>query len=88
MSESANTYKSHFLASASHDLRQPLHSLNLFVAQLRGRTNPAERNRLVGRIDASVGSINELFEALLDMTKLEAGILEASSTKSSVAVVA
>jgi signal transduction histidine kinase/CheY-like chemotaxis protein len=76
--ETANNYKSHFLASASHDLRQPLHALNLFVAQLQGEANPAERSRLVGRIDAAVGSMNELFEALLDMTKLEAGILKPS----------
>jgi signal transduction histidine kinase/CheY-like chemotaxis protein len=74
--EMANTYKSHFLASASHDLRQPLHALNLFVAQLQREADPAERSRLVGRIDAAVGSMNELFEALLDMTKLEAGILK------------
>jgi signal transduction histidine kinase len=76
--ELASQYKSHFLASASHDLRQPLHALNLFVAQLHSEANPAERSRLVGRIDAAVGSMNELFEALLDMTKLEAGILKPS----------
>jgi signal transduction histidine kinase/ActR/RegA family two-component response regulator len=73
--EMADRYKSHFLASASHDLRQPLHALNLFVAQLPTENKPAERKRLVLRIDAAVASMNELFEALLDMTKLEAGIL-------------
>jgi signal transduction histidine kinase/CheY-like chemotaxis protein len=78
--EIANKYKSHFLASASHDLRQPLHALNLFVGQLRDESNPAERSRLVSRIDAAVGSMNELFEALLDMTKLEAGILKPNPT--------
>jgi signal transduction histidine kinase/CheY-like chemotaxis protein len=83
--EMANKYKSHFLASASHDLRQPLHALGLFVAQLRDETNPAERSRLVGRIDAAVGSMNELFDALLDMTKLEAGILKTNLTELSVA---
>jgi signal transduction histidine kinase len=71
--EMADRYKSHFLASASHDLRQPLHALNLFGAQLPTEKKPAERKRLVSRIDASVASMNELFEALLDMTKLEAG---------------
>ena len=76
--EMADRYKSHFLASASHDLRQPLHALNLFVAQLQTEKNPAERRRLVSRIDAAVASMNELFEALLDMTKLEAGILQAN----------
>jgi signal transduction histidine kinase/ActR/RegA family two-component response regulator len=76
--EMADRYKSHFLASASHDLRQPLHALNLFVAQLPNERKPAERKRLVSRIDAAVASMNELFEALLDMTKLEAGILQAN----------
>ena len=76
--ELADRYKSHFLASASHDLRQPLHALNLFVAQLPTEKKPAERKRLVSRIDAAVASMNELFEALLDMTKLEAGILQAN----------
>jgi signal transduction histidine kinase/CheY-like chemotaxis protein len=79
--EMADRYKSHFLASASHDLRQPLHALNLFVAQLPTEKKPAERNRLVSRIDAAVASMNELFEALLDMTKLEAGILQANPTE-------
>jgi signal transduction histidine kinase/CheY-like chemotaxis protein len=83
--EVANTYKSHFLASASHDLRQPLHALNLFVAQLQSEADPAERSRLVGRIDAAVGSMNELFEALLDMTKLEAGILKTNPVEFPVA---
>lgn len=73
--EIANRYKSHFLASASHDLRQPLHALNLFVAQLQTEKKPTERSRVASRIDAAVASMNELFEALLDMTKLEAGIL-------------
>jgi signal transduction histidine kinase/CheY-like chemotaxis protein len=76
--EIADRYKSHFLASASHDLRQPLHALNLFVAQLQTEKKAAERKRLVSRIDAAVASMNELFEALLDMTKLEAGILQAN----------
>lgn len=74
--EVANRYKSHFLSSASHDLRQPLHALNLFVAQLHSGPDSAERSRLVNRIDAAVSSMNELFEVLLDMSRLEAGILQ------------
>jgi signal transduction histidine kinase/CheY-like chemotaxis protein len=74
--EIANKHKAHLIASASHDLRQPLHALNLFVARLRDEPDLAERSRLVARIDASVGSMNELFESLLDMTKLDAGIVE------------
>jgi signal transduction histidine kinase/CheY-like chemotaxis protein len=83
--EFANTYKSRFLAAASHDLRQPLHALNLFVAQLRAESDITKRNRLVARIDAAVSSMNELFDALLDMSKLDAGILELNQTEFPVA---
>lgn len=73
--QAANLSKSRFIAAASHDLRQPLHALNLFVAQLRAETNSAERDRLAGRIDAAVANMNELFNALLDISKLDAGAL-------------
>lgn len=79
--ELANQYKSRFLAAASHDLRQPLHALNLFVAQLHAEADPAERSRLVQRIDVAVNSMSELFESLLDMSKLDAGILEPNLTE-------
>ena len=78
--ELANTFKSRFLAAASHDLRQPLHALNLFVAQLHAEPDPAERRRLVARIDAATGAMNELFNALLDMSTLDAGMLELNVT--------
>jgi signal transduction histidine kinase/CheY-like chemotaxis protein len=77
----ANLAKSRFLAAASHDLRQPLHALGLFVAQLRARANAAERERLVDRIDAAVAAMNELFNALLDIAKLDAGVLAPDLTE-------
>src|SRR5215510_13945176 len=73
--ELANLAKSRFLATASHDLRQPLHALGLFVAELRARLNARERERVVDRIDAAVAAMNELFNALLDISKLDAGVL-------------
>jgi len=79
--ERANLAKSRFLAAASHDLRQPLHALNLFAAQLSHQADPAERARLVGRIDAAIASMNELFNALLDMSKLDAGVLTPDITE-------
>ena len=72
----ANQSKSRFLAAASHDLRQPLHALNLFVAQLRSETDPAERNRLAARIEAAIDNMNGLFNALLDISKLDSGTLQ------------
>ena len=78
--EVANLAKSRFLAVASHDLRQPLHALGLFVAQLRGRTTAQERQHVVGRIEASLSAMNELFNALLDVSKLDAGVLTPKRT--------
>lgn len=69
--EQANLAKSRFLAAASHDLRQPLHALGLFAAQLRTEKDPAERVRIEERIESAVGAMNELFTALLDISKLD-----------------
>src|SRR5712692_8500907 len=79
--EVANLAKSRFLAAASHDLRQPLHALGLFVAQLRGRTSADERKRITARIDAALSAMNELFNALLDVSKLDAGVMTPQLTE-------
>jgi signal transduction histidine kinase/ActR/RegA family two-component response regulator len=71
----ANAAKSRFIAVASHDLRQPLHALGLFVEQLRSRKKAAERNQLLSQIDLALSAMNELFHELLDLSKLEAGIV-------------
>ena len=68
-------HKSRSLATASHDLRQPMHALGLFVAQLRDHITSAEGSSLVDRIDDAITGMNELFNALLDITKLDAGVL-------------
>lgn len=73
--EAANLAKARFLAAASHDLRQPLHALNLLVEQLRAEADPSERSRVLDRIGAAVAAMNELFDALLDMSRLDAGVL-------------
>jgi signal transduction histidine kinase len=72
--ELANLAKSRFLATAGHDLRQPLHALGLFIAQLHNDPDAAGRARIVERIDAAVAMMNRLFNALWDMTQLEAGV--------------
>jgi signal transduction histidine kinase/CheY-like chemotaxis protein len=76
--ELANQAKPRFLATASHDLRQPLHALGLFVAQLRGRTNINERKRIIAGVEAALAGMNELFNALLDISKLDAGAMIAN----------
>ena len=78
--ELATQAKSRFLATASHDLRQPLHALGLFVAQLRGNQRVEERNKIITRIESALSAMNELFNALLDVTKLDAGVLTPALT--------
>jgi signal transduction histidine kinase/CheY-like chemotaxis protein len=73
--ELANLAKTRFLAAASHDLRQPLHALGLLVAQLNADTNLTERRRIVARVGTAVSVMNDLFNALLDISKLDAGAI-------------
>jgi signal transduction histidine kinase/ActR/RegA family two-component response regulator len=74
--EQANIAKSRFLASASHDLRQPVHALGLFVGALRLRPLDAESARLVEHVDASVSAMDGLFASLLDISRLDAGVTQ------------
>ena len=83
--EIANLAKSRFLAAASHDLRQPLHALGLFVGQLHGRVRVDERRRIVTRIETALSAMNELFNALLDISKLDAGVMNPNVTEFPVA---
>ena len=85
--ELANLAKSRFLAAASHDLRQPLHALGLLVGQLPSHMRSAEGGRLAEQIDTAIASMNELFNALLDISKLDAGVLSASVTEFPIAQV-
>jgi signal transduction histidine kinase/CheY-like chemotaxis protein len=78
--ELANLAKTRFLAAASHDLRQPLHALGLLVGQLNADTDRADRRRIVARIGTAVSVMNDLFNALLDISKLDAGAVEPGIT--------
>lgn len=69
--ERANLAKSRFLAAASHDLRQPLHALSFFVADLKKTVATPELIRLAERIGVSVNSISELLNTLLDISRLD-----------------
>jgi len=75
--ETANQGKSRFLAAASHDLRQPIHALSLLVAQMRSPGRWADRNEIVAQIEAGVAALGNLFDDLLDISKLEAGAVAA-----------
>jgi signal transduction histidine kinase/ActR/RegA family two-component response regulator len=76
LAEAANVAKSNFLASASHDLRQPVHALSMFVGALRDRPLDEPSGRLVRQIQNSVGALDSLFGAILDISRLDAGVIE------------
>ncbi len=74
--ESANIAKSKFLASASHDLRQPLHAMGLLLHALEDRLHEQESIAIVQQIENSHQDMEKLFTALLDVSKLDAGVVD------------
>ncbi len=75
--ERANVAKSKFLASASHDLRQPVQSLILFMAALKGQLEGTPSARLLNSMEQSLDGLRALLEGLLDVSKLDAGLVVA-----------
>ena len=78
----ANTEKSKFLASVSHDLRQPMHAISLNVATISSSLDQLVSalphasflQEQTKRLTTNVNYLNEMFEALLDMSRLDAGV--------------
>ena len=73
----ANEAKTRFVAAASHDLRQPIHALALFVGQLRAIDLADDGRALLEKIESSVEALMALLEALLDLSKLDVGAVSA-----------
>jgi signal transduction histidine kinase/ActR/RegA family two-component response regulator len=74
--EEASRSKSRFFAAANHDLRQPLHSLGLFATALRNGSVDESGRRLIDQILQCIESLEQLFDNLLDISKLDAGQVE------------
>jgi signal transduction histidine kinase/CheY-like chemotaxis protein len=74
--EQANREKSRFLASASHDLRQPMHALGLFTATLEKRLQGTALQPLVKNMIRSIDALEQSFTSMLDISKLDAGVIE------------
>lgn len=81
VAEQANQSKTRFLASASHDLLQPLNAARLFTSALAGKPHDQETNELVEHIDSSLSAAEEIISTLLDISKLDAGALEPQITR-------
>lgn len=73
--EHAVIAKSHFLAAASHDLRQPLHALGLLVSGLAQSEAARQEPKLVAHIQAATDTLQNLLDAILDVSRLDGGNL-------------
>lgn len=69
--ESAHLARSHYLASASHDLRQPLHALQLFSEALLERVTGEEERAISQRIRTSAAALQEMFDSLIDLSRID-----------------
>lgn len=74
----ADQEKSRFLAIASHDLRQPVHALGLFAATLEKRLQGTSDEPLVRNLVRSIDGLDRSFYAMLDISRLDAGTVEAN----------
>ena len=78
--DQTNKHKSQFLASASHDLRQPMQALNMFVDALSNEELSPKQSNLVSKISASAEALRDLLDNLLDISKLDSGKVENQPT--------
>lgn len=72
--EQANAAKSRFLAAASHDLRQPLAAISLYVEAMAAKLGPGEQTPLAG-LRECIGNLGQVLTDVLDLSKLEAGVV-------------
>jgi PAS domain S-box-containing protein len=73
--ERANAAKSRFLAAVSHDLRQPMHALGLFLDDLKSVDNPQQAKVIVGHMQSALDTTYSLLDAILVMSRLETGMI-------------
>ncbi len=75
--DEANLGKTRFLAAASHDILQPLNAARLYTTSLTEQVRGGELQRLATNIDASLESVEEILNALLDISRLDTGAMRA-----------
>ena len=80
LAQAADRSKSRFLAAASHDLRQPVHAMSLFVEALsamaqRGDVAAAAAGTIAGRLRTVIGNFGGVLNGLLDISRLDAGVV-------------
>ena len=71
--ERSNKEKTRFIANASHDLRQPLHALGLYLDSLGSNRSDEEKKLVLDKSKRSLKSLDDLFSSLLDISNIDAG---------------
>ncbi len=74
--EAANLGKTRFIASASHDILQPLNAARLFTSSLVERQGAGRDGDIVRNVDASLEAVEDILSALLDISRLDAGAMK------------
>jgi signal transduction histidine kinase/CheY-like chemotaxis protein len=77
--EEALSAKNQFLVTASHDLRQPVHSMGMLIEAIVQRNEQSSLVPLLGDLKSSVHSVNLMFNSLLDLSKIESGIVASNA---------
>jgi nitrogen-specific signal transduction histidine kinase len=80
VAERATLAKSKFLAAASHDLRQPLQALILFAAMLNGHVQSPRGRQALVHLERGLDTLKSLLDSLLDVSKLDAGMVKPEIT--------
>lgn len=74
--QAANESKSRFLAVATHDLAQPLHALELFIAALQRESDESKRQTLIDNVGRSTERLSDMFSSLLDLSRLDSQVVQ------------
>ena len=74
--EQATKLKSGFLAAASHDLRQPMHAITLLIEALKSHVQGTQGEDLHRKVEHSVEVLGGMLDALLDVSRLDAGVIK------------
>ena len=78
--DAANRAKTVFLASVSHDLRQPLHAAGLYLSALTRMGWQGRAAYLLGQVEASQAAANDMLNTLMDFSRVDAGVVQARMT--------
>jgi signal transduction histidine kinase len=76
VAEAASQAKTRFIAAASHDLRQPIQAASLYLGLLRRHRHDDATRELLDLVQASFNGLHGMLNGLLDLSRLEAGVIE------------